>query len=196
VFSCSSFVVVIGDLHLRLQFSEVSELSLDNVLMSLGRIIASDSGEVHIAQMKADYQVSYIHRILIERPPHDTLFQYRFLILSWPQAMIDSAVGGAGGPAAKSDGGIVLTRKTAIDLGVAVKGPAALKAVQDPMGAFNWVSRSPEPRWMDRSLCTHHAMICSFCAGSVQGTGWLHGAYAGLSYEAVADAAYCTVLTT
>jgi hypothetical protein len=40
-----------------LQISEVAELALDSILASLGRIIASDSGEVKIAQMKADYQV-------------------------------------------------------------------------------------------------------------------------------------------
>lgn len=126
----------LGDVNAVLQFTTPAELTLDSVLASLGKIMASDAGDVSIAKMKADYQ-----------------------------AMIDAhaAHGGAGGPGAKSDGGIVLSRKTAVELG-GVQGGAALKSVQasraarvagscgltrsltsflpppqDSTGAFNWV---------------------------------------------------------
>ena len=92
----------LGDVNAVLQFSEPAEVSLDTVMAGLSRIMPSDAGDISIAKMKADYQ-----------------------------AMIDSAgaSGGSGAPIAKADGGIVLTRKTAVELG-GVQGGSALKSVQ------------------------------------------------------------------
>lgn len=93
---------MLGDVNAVIQCTVPSELSLDSVLAALTRFVAADAGDVSIAKMKADYQ-----------------------------AMIDAAGagGGAGGAASKADGGIVLTRKTAVELG-GVQGGAALKSVQ------------------------------------------------------------------
>lgn len=103
-----------------------------------------------------------------------------------------SAAGGAGD--GKSSSGVALTRKTAAELGD-VKADAALKAVRDPMGAFNWFLCDSEfafinagslsvpemQKWLKPDAVCFGLLRMGFGSGRFRRTKWVYIVWSGPS---------------
>lgn len=103
-----------------------------------------------------------------------------------------STAGGAGD--GKSASGVALTRKTAAELGD-VKADAALKAVRDPMGAFNWFLCDSEfafinagslsvpemQKWLKADQVCFGLLRMGFGSGRFRRTKWVYIVWSGPS---------------
>lgn len=157
----------LGEVNAELSFDDVSSVTLENVLSEMSKFMASDSGGagVSLAKLREDYE-----------------------------AMIAkaSAAGGAGD--GKSSSGVALTRKTAAELGD-VKADAALKAVRDPMGAFNWFLCDSEfafinagslsvpemQKWLKPDAVCFGLLRMGFGSGRFRRTKWVYIVWSGPS---------------
>lgn len=120
----------VGAVTLELELSSVKDVTLEKVLDELAKIIPSeDTGAtISASKLREDYEA----------------------MAAASKVAADAAAAAAAGAGSGGEPAIVMTRKTAAELGN-VKADAALTAVRAEKGAFNWFLCTPE-------LCVYDAL--------------------------------------
>lgn len=111
----------LGEVNAEIVVTDVASITLEFVLLELGKSIGSDEfgKDFSVSKFKADYEA-----------------------LCAANKSAAEAAGAGGAPQ------VQLTRKTAAELGN-VKADQALKAVKEPLGAFNWCLFTPDFAFVD-----------------------------------------------
>lgn len=208
----------LGEVNAELSFDDVAQVTLENVLSEMSKFMASDSGGAGVSLAKlrcvvniAGISVLALLNLLLSSMRFPSLSLQLYLYLSvLPlrthshmcllcacsedyEAMVAKA--SAGGAAdGKSSSGVALTRKTAAELGD-VKADAALKAVRDPMGAFNWFLCDSEfsfinagslsvpemQKWLKPDQVCFGLLRMGFGSGRFRRTKWVYIVWSGPS---------------
>ena len=159
----------VGEVTLELVLGAPAQASLEHVLAELLKVIPSDDSgaTVSISKLREDYEAMAAASALAAKAA-------------------EAAAAAAAAAAPAGGAGVVLTRKTAAELGT-VKADVALAAVRAADGAFNWflcdaafnfvnagsLSAPEMAKWLKEDAVLFGLLRMSFGAGRFKRTKWI-----------------------